>query len=106
MKHPVFIPKPRMFASRTIAQGSAIVGKKHESDGFIIFYEGNLYHAENIKTFEDKAMLAAGRMEDNYPTVAKMLCRKEDLILVGHFESSDKSLVILDDEESAEAFSA
>lgn len=103
MRHTVFVPKPNSHAFSSIAKGSAIVGKEYESLGYMVYYEGNLNGAENIKTFEDKAMIAAGRLEENYPTTAKMLCRKGDLIIVGYFDSKNNVFTPADSDTAKQA---
>jgi hypothetical protein len=105
MLHPVFVPKPLTFAHTVIVKGSAIVGKSLDENGFVIYYEGNLFKAANIITFEDKAMLAAGRMEEHYPTVAKMYCQSIDLINVGHFESATNTFTANDIPQAIQALS-
>jgi len=104
MEHPVFVPKLSTLAQKTIAKGSAVVGQEYEQSGYLVYYENNLYGAENIRTFEDKAMLAAGRMEENYPTVAKMLCHYDDLILVGYFETQGNVFTPIDDDHAYAVF--
>ena len=73
-------PQPRMlgiFIPRNnslplIKSGSAIVGTYDEYGGLTIDFEGNLYGAENLKTYEQRLIVAAGRHAHNYPTVARM----------------------------------
>lgn len=63
----VLIPKKVM----TIAPGSGIVAAQKEGM-FHIHYEGNLYGAENLRTWEERLLHAAGRAYQNYPTTARM----------------------------------
>lgn len=78
-----------------IKQNSAIlVTQKPNQDGFhTMYYEGNLHGAVNLETFEEKLMVAAGRMRDNYPTIARE-CPSVELvdkmfIKVGEYDMSN-----------------
>lgn len=59
-------------AKTGIDAGSAVVALTSESgSGFDVYYEGNRYGAENLRTFEDKVGCAAGRALYRYPTIAR-----------------------------------
>jgi len=67
---------------------SAIVGRPDASDAndrTVIYYQGNRYGAENIVTFADRAMLAAGRLAEKYPTLTCCAVPHQALTLVGWF---------------------
>jgi hypothetical protein len=52
----------------------------------MVHYEGNFYGSENIKTFEDKCLLAAGRAKDHYPTSSLTIVPLEEVIDVGVYD--------------------
>jgi len=45
----------------------------------MIYYEGNLYDAMNLNTYEERIACAAGRAHTRYPTIARSAIFKEDL---------------------------
>lgn len=55
-----------------IAEGSAVATAEMEDGSLLAHYEGNIHGAENLREFKDRAARAAGRLFENYPTVAKM----------------------------------
>ena len=62
---------PKSDSSTRPIKGSGIVGSPTR-DGLIqVDYEGNLYHAENLRTFWERLFHAAGRHVTGYPTVAR-----------------------------------
>lgn len=76
---------------QNIAPGSAIVGNPTETqlhDGrrlTQVYYEGNLFGAENMRLYEQMLLIAAGRLSCHYPTVAQRLVPSEELICVGTY---------------------
>jgi hypothetical protein len=67
----LFILVPTSDSSGRPMKGSGIVGSPTR-DGLIkVDYEGNLYHAENLRTFWERLFHAAGRHVTGYPTVAR-----------------------------------
>lgn len=72
----VYIPHPD--AATPIRPGSSIVGVPTEN-GVVLYYEGNLYGAENLVSYTDRIRHAAGRLFARYPTVAKMFVTAERL---------------------------
>lgn len=44
-----------------------------------IYYEGNLYDAVNLRTYNERIQCAAGRAYHNYPTIAMTILFKADL---------------------------
>jgi len=71
----IYIPRSIDSAKlRHIASGSGIVGAPDPRavDQSVVCYEGNLYHAVNLVRLEDRILCAAGRLFENYPTVARM----------------------------------
>lgn len=78
MRYNLYVPSER--AVHDIWPGSAIVGE--ERDGMVMtHYEGG--QAENVKTFEDRILHAAGRRKERYPTSAQRGWDLEDIQLVG-----------------------
>ncbi len=71
-----------------IAPGSAIVGrpKPDGGDTVEVYYEGALYRPANIRTLADRALHAAGRMDQEYPTTAKCEVPRGALVAVGTFD--------------------
>ena len=66
----IVIPKKDSPFGLNIANGSGIVmieGKQMA----IIYYEGNLYGAQNLETYEERIICAAGRAHTRYPTIAR-----------------------------------
>src|SRR5271166_213271 len=62
---------PKSDSSARPIKGSGIVGSPTQ-DGLIqVDYEGNLYHAENLRTFWERLFHAAGRHVTGYPKVAR-----------------------------------
>ena len=51
-------------------------------DSLVLDFEGNRYNAMNIKTYADKAMHAAGRQSECYPTVARAIVPASQVVLV------------------------
>jgi hypothetical protein len=66
----VYVPTEQAQRRLGLAPGSAVVGVAR-SGGFHIHFEGNLYGAENLKTWEERVVCAAGRLFRRYPTVAQ-----------------------------------
>ena len=96
MIYPVYIPqnvdKP---VCRNIAFGSAIVGKPHADYGRItVYFEGNLFGAENMRSLEARAMIAAGRLHDSYPTIAKMSLPENALLKIGNYHYDSHTLEV------------
>lgn len=81
---PVNIVVPAAEHLKTIEAGSGIVQDVNNPN--IIYYEGNLYGADNIKTFADRIYMAWGRMIQNYPTIAKQAVTSEQIQIVGVFD--------------------
>ncbi len=87
MKFTVYIPRKSSRLANIVAPASAIVKSKLISDtSAMVYYEGNVYGAENINTFEDKCLLAAGRAKDRYPTTALTIAPLDDVIDVGVYD--------------------
>ena len=100
---PIKIFVPTADAFTTIAPGSAIVGRG-ETDGRVhVYFEGNLHGAINLERFIDRAAVAAGRLEQRYPTVAQAFMPAERLVEVGTFDC-DLNRVTLTNEPALAAW--
>jgi hypothetical protein len=84
----VFVPLAGTLPN--IKRGSGIVGSdappQHGYQMTEIDFEGNLYGADNIRTYADRVMHAADRHETKYPTVARMTVPDDTLVYVGDFD--------------------
>ena len=96
---PIYIPSEDSMESSPLAPGTAIVGIKFvdESKTFVLgYYEGNIYNADNIKTFEDKCMFAAGRGVQKAPTTAFQLFNVNEIKQVGEYDYTSHKANISD----------
>ncbi len=77
-----------------LSAGSAIVstGQPISSDTILCHYEGNVYGAENLSAFGDRACNAAGRLLENYPTIAKGAMNPSWLSEVGEVDYREEPL--------------
>ena len=68
----IVIPKSGTYFHKLITRGSGVVmiSHEHHKDIPCIYYEGNLYDAVNLRTYEDRIKCAAGRAHTHYPTIA------------------------------------
>jgi hypothetical protein len=68
----IVIPKKDSYFRRTIKKGSGIVMRTDPNFPIpVIYYEGNLYGASNLESFDERIVCAAGRAHKRYPTVAR-----------------------------------
>ncbi len=87
----VYVPR-REGTKFSIAKGSGIVGRPHEiiPGTTMLDYEGNLYGAENLRTYGERVMHAASRAVEQYPTVARMGLHtetlKENFVEIGTYD--------------------
>ena len=74
-----------------VDKGSAIVSNGEplgdELGSIDCYLESNRYGAINLETFADKAICAAGRLVERYPTVARSALPKGMLLEVGTVDS-------------------
>jgi hypothetical protein len=94
MDATIYIPTEAAGTRLQIAPGSGIVGLSRDNGGVLLYFEGNLHNAENLRTYEERLACAAGRLFTRYPTVAKILLSREDvereLIAVGTIDRAYK----------------
>jgi hypothetical protein len=94
----LYVPRPGSHAEAVIAKGSAIVGafedRQYDSNRTLVYYEGNLYGAVNLNTFEERCDCAHGRMAQRYPTIAMASIENEDLVLVGYWHPRERIATI------------
>lgn len=97
----LYVPAPESILRHTIRAGSGIVGTVQDDGRILIDYEGNLYGAENMKTYEERALHAFDRhvwKGRGYPTAARAFATRDDLIEVG--------FILIPEEPDAEAVRA
>lgn len=94
MNNPPFLilkPKPGSYAAQQIAPDSGIVGIQEldaASPSYLVYFEGNLYNAQNLTTLEQRIKCAADRMVKNYPTIARGLYPQEEFEVIGQVSYS------------------
>jgi hypothetical protein len=84
----VLVPKPGSRAADMIDAGSGVVTDEASWTGLpeaLVYFEGNRYGAENLRTFDQRVLSAAGRLDQRYPTVAKAMLPIDDFVPVGLF---------------------
>lgn len=87
----IIIPKMTGTQHHFIQPGSAIVGYDPQNipGTTLIYYEGNLFNIENLQTYWQRLLCAAGRCTQRYPTIARALFAaevfKEQFEIVGIF---------------------
>lgn len=91
---------PRTNESTHIAPGSGIVGRSMAGGKVLVYYEGNLYDAVNMRRYVERVLHAWGRMDENYPTIAKATLDRQDLVWIGKW-SSAMGRVLVDAENRA-----
>ena len=83
----LLVPKIEFQPKHHLKKGSAVVAVKRPSGQVVAYYEGNLYNACNVNTFDEKAMLAYGRLVQNYPTTAKCVIEADEYEICGSIRS-------------------
>jgi hypothetical protein len=70
----ILIPKPGALQRKLIKAGSAKIVAVERTDGSAdTSYEGNLYGAENLRSYWGKLLSAASRLAQQYPSVARLV---------------------------------
>lgn len=77
---------------KQIKPGSALVAYMNDQKTYTLYYEGNMFNAENIRTFSERALHAYGRMTKSYPTVAKSIADPAEFEVVGAFTPDNMEL--------------
>lgn len=83
---------PKYMAASSIEQGSAIVSEAPEDKYLNLYFEGNLFGAENLKLFSEKLYHASSRLVHKYPTVARMVVHEQNYLKVGEFDYDTKTI--------------
>ena len=84
----IYVPKAGTWLGKTVAKGSAVVGIPREGvdpGKVVVYFEGNVYGAENLKRYAERCLHAAERGLRRYPTLAFSEAALDDLIPVGKF---------------------
>ena len=84
----ILIPKPGALQRKRIKTGSGIVAVERTDGSADIYYEGNLYGAENLRSYWGRLLRAASRLAQQYPTVARLVDDNwnESFELIGTFD--------------------
>lgn len=89
----VYIPKATSILARWIARGSGIVAypfppdptQAKPDDVLLVYFEGNLHNAENLRRYGQRVRHAADRLVHRYPTVARLALRRDEFIKIGWY---------------------
>jgi hypothetical protein len=94
----IYVPNtPIPHSLANIKPASALVGLP-AADRTVVYFEGNVYAADNLRTFAQRLNCAADRLDTRYPTIARISVNNEDLIDVGTIRKDLTSLCwIVDD---------
>ncbi len=84
----VYIPKENHPVFACLMPGSAIVadGQMVTPEDVLVYYEGNRYNDDALRAFGDRAVIAAGRLMERYPTIARGAFPVDLLLPVGTVE--------------------
>jgi hypothetical protein len=93
----VYVPSPSAGPLvRRIARGSGIVGTPVGETRIQIDYEGNLYGAENLRTWQDRVAHAADRHLTSYPTIARAMVAVPELVRVAWYDPTSRAVNVFD----------
>lgn len=93
----VYVPTLTAPIRAIVVPGSAIVSRGIVDTGSVlIYYEGNVYDAVNMRKFSERVLHAAGRLTLKYPTRAKAFVSPEDLVPIGEYWTTPPRLAIRD----------
>lgn len=94
---PIFVPLIDTETRHMLASGSGVVGSVGlhcPSDQVRIDFEGNIYKTEQFARWGTRVSHAAGRHTWNamrgYPTVARLIVPRKDLLHVGFFTADER----------------
>lgn len=79
----IYVPRAGGVAEQTVAPGSAIVGRALPGKELIdCWYEGSA----DLTAYVQRLYHAAGRMRENYPTIARSAFPKDSVVAVGSYD--------------------
>jgi hypothetical protein len=83
----IYVPRPGSPTEALVRPHSALVATIEEgAEMTSCFFEGNIHGAQNLRTFHDRVVVAAGRLTSDYPTTARALVSVSDLIRVASYD--------------------
>jgi hypothetical protein len=88
----VYIPHPESSLVRSIDRGSGIVGVDAGGGRVLIYYEGNRYGAENLVRYAERVEQADGRLQSDYPTVARAVVAAREVVPIGWWHRLERQL--------------
>lgn len=102
----IYVPRTGSRLDQAIAPGSGIVGfPSRGATKIVLYYEGNLYDAENLRDPEERIVSAFGRGATGYPTSAMTGVLDDDLFdLIRVGEVQWPSIIRWDSPASAQVF--
>lgn len=86
-----------------IDRGSGIVGVE-DGERILLYFEGNRFGYANVVTFADRVMIAAGRMQERYPTIARMSVEVDSVRKVGRYDGSRRISLVGEEIDSLAAW--
>lgn len=75
-------------ASAIVADPEAVVGGGSERM-LHVYFEGNRNRASNLERYEDRLIVAGGRLVERYPTIAHARVPAADFVVVGELDTAD-----------------
>jgi hypothetical protein len=89
----ILVPKPDTMAARRIDRGSGVVAElRTDAPQLVVHFEGNRHDAENLRSYDDRVIHAAGRLVTSYPTIACGVFHRNDFLVVGTFDVETRRL--------------
>jgi len=103
----ILIPRPGSELAAVIWPASGIAGSVTGDGHYIVDFEGNTA-SWNLRTFAERLGYAAGRLNDQYVTVARRILSfdeaRDQTISVGVYDSDRQAVVRIDDAEALSAW--
>ena len=88
----ILVLRPGSSLARMILPASAIVGSVAGDGRYVIDFEGNLTGMDNMRTYAQRLLHAAGRHSTRYPTIARESLSFDEAIrqtaVVGHYDAT------------------
>lgn len=94
----VYVPTTDSSLRRTLLPGSALVGSPN-GHRCLVDFEGNRYGSQNLRTYQQRLLHAAGRHVERYPTVARAFVQRSELIEIGTYDVYQRTLTVTDPTE-------